>query len=179
MYFQNLEFYENDNFQYLLIHKNGCTSVLKSLEDLNVTYSNKRNLNKIGWTVIRDPYERFMSGFNYDLERQNLKFEDIKLEQLFSSYHEEKTREQGNVKHSSSQIPYLINTNINWYVNIKDLSLFLKMHFDKEFILNKGKENKYFFPKEEINKYLHLDYKIYNLIINSPYLWEWQKGRIF
>jgi hypothetical protein len=28
-------------------------------------------------------------------------------------------------------------------------------------------------------KYLHLDYYIYNSIIHSPFLWEWQHGKIF
>ena len=62
MHFQDLEFYETDNFQYLLIHKNACTSVLKTIEYLKPQLSNVRNIQKICWTVIRDPYERFVSG---------------------------------------------------------------------------------------------------------------------
>ena len=33
--------------------------------------------------------------------------------------------------------------------------------------------------KEEIMKYLNLDYYVYNQIINSPNLWKWQQGKIF
>ena len=28
-------------------------------------------------------------------------------------------------------------------------------------------------------KYLHMDYYVYNFIKNSPFLWEWQHGKIF
>ena len=42
MYFQNLEFYETNDFQYLLIHKNACTSVLKTIEHLQPEYSEKK-----------------------------------------------------------------------------------------------------------------------------------------
>ena len=179
MFFQNLEFYETDNFQYLLIHKNGCTSVLESIKDVNPVYTENRNLEKICWTVIRDPYERFVSGLSYDLTRHNVDVKDVSLDKLFHSYSEKTTREKGNFNHTSSQVPYLINANVNWYVDISDLSLFLKLHFKKSYNLNNTYDIKSYFKKEDVLKYLQLDYNIYNRIINSPYLWEWQKGKIF
>tara|TARA_R110000822_G_scaffold212149_1_gene347619 strand:+ start:3685 stop:4230 length:546 start_codon:yes stop_codon:yes gene_type:complete len=179
MYFQNLEFYETDNFQYLLIHKNACTSVLKTIEHLKPKYSEQRNFNKVCWTVIRDPYERFMAGLSYDIERQKMKIEDVSLDNLFSTYHEKTSREKGNVSHTAYQSIYLINSCINWYVDLPDLKNFLNMHFNKSFYLNRGPDIKQYFKKEEVLKYLKMEYEIYNKIKLSSFIWEWQKGNIF
>jgi hypothetical protein len=78
MQFQNIELYETDKFQYLLIHKNGSSSVRACVDPLNPFVTNKINLNKIKWTVIRDPYERFVSGLKYDLKRQKSKYRRCK-----------------------------------------------------------------------------------------------------
>ena len=179
MYFQNLEFYETDNFQYLLIHKNACTSVLKTIEHLQPKYSEKRNFNKVCWTVIRDPYERFIAGLCYDIKRQNIDVADISLDKLFSTYHEKISREKGDVSHTAYQSMYLINSCVNWYVDLSNLKIFLEMHFNKSFHLNKGPDIKQYFKKEEILKYLNMEYEIYNKIKMSSFVWEWQKGKIF
>ena len=68
--YNNIEFYETDKFQYLLIHKNGCTSVTNLINQFDYFVTDKKNLNKIRWTVIRDPFERFMSGLKYDLKKK-------------------------------------------------------------------------------------------------------------
>lgn len=68
MKFQNIELYETDKFQYLLIHKNGSSSVLECIKDLNPIATEHCNFNKVRWTVIREPYERFVSGLEYDLK---------------------------------------------------------------------------------------------------------------
>ena len=62
MIFQNIELYETDKFQYLPIHKNGSSSVIKCIEDLDPSVTDQVNFNKIKWTVIREPYARFISG---------------------------------------------------------------------------------------------------------------------
>lgn len=36
-----------------------------------------------------------------------------------------------------------------------------------------------YLDKEDIMKYLHFDYYVYNHIKTSPFLWEWQHGKIF
>ena len=36
-----------------------------------------------------------------------------------------------------------------------------------------------YLDKEEIMKYLHFDYYVYDHIKKSPFLWEWQHGKIF
>ena len=82
-----------------------------------------------------------------------------------------------------------MNFQISHYVDIEDLNLFLKMHFKKSEYINNIKEepeyNKYcsnvekYLDKKEILKYLHMDYHIYDSIKKSPFLWEWQHGKIF
>ena len=108
--------------------------------------------------------------------RENPFINDLKINN-FSMNH-------GNINHSTSQVPYLINTNINWYVELKDLSIFLKMHFDKvEHVnVNKEKEEEKIdldLDPEEVRKYLEVDYYVYNEILNSHHLWKWQNGKIF
>ena len=47
MKFQNIELYETDKFQYLLIHKNGSTSVLDCIKHLNPIVTENCNFNKM------------------------------------------------------------------------------------------------------------------------------------
>jgi hypothetical protein len=181
VFFQNVEFFETDKFQYLLIHKNGSSSVLqcmgKVFEDYTPTFD--INLDKVRWTVIRDPYERFISGLKYDLALQNLELKDINKEDLYQSLVNIQKRDKGKINHAGSQVPYLINTHIDWYVDIKDLSLFLKMHFNQIKYENVGRKNiELNINKEEIMKHLKLDYYVYNTIKNSSCLWKWQNGNI-
>ena len=136
--FQNIEFYETDKFQYLLIQKNGSSSVRECIKHLNPTITDKANFNKV---------------MNY-----------------------------GDVNHSASQIPYLMNTHIDWYVELKDLGTFLKMHFDKVEYVNMDKDKEkidFHLDPMEVHKFLDLDYYIYNQILTSDHLWKWQNGKIF
>lgn len=75
-----------------------------------------------------------------------------------------------------------MNTNIDWYVELKDLSTFLQMHFDnvKHLNVDSNKDKvELEIDKVDVDKYLDLDYYVYNDILNSPNLWKWQNGRIF
>jgi hypothetical protein len=180
MIFQNIELYETDKFQYLLIHKNASSSIVNCIKHLNPIVTDKININKVRWTIIREPYERFVSGLKYDLQRHNLNIKDIDYSSLFNSKINKFSRLNGNVNHTTSQVPYLINTHINWYIEMKDLNIFMKMHFDKVEYYNENKINiKLDLDKKEIIKYLNLDYYVYNNILNSNYLWKWQQGKIF
>ena len=179
MIFQNIEFYETAKYQYLLIHKNASTSVLNFVCKDNYFITKNKNINKVKWTVIRDPFERFVSGLVYDLKRNNLKIEDINFNKLFTSKINEKTRKFGSVNHTCLQTLYLINSDIDWYIDINDLNVFLKMHFNESICLNKFKDHNLTIDKKEIMKYLTIDYEIYNQVMYSDYLWEWQKGKIF
>lgn len=185
MFFQNVELYETDKFQYLLIHKNGSTSIRECMKDLNPVVTNKINFQKVRWTVIREPYNRFVSGLKYDLKKHGLKQDEVNHDTLHNSRINIFSREKGNVNHSSSQVPYLINTHVNWYVEMKDLPTFLKMHFGKSERLNvsdinyKDENLNLDLDEQEVNKYLDLDYYVYRQILNSPNLWKWQQGKIF
>ena len=179
-FFQNIELLETDKFQYLLIHKNASCSVKETIKSLNPILSTEINLTKVRWTVIRDPYERFISGIKYDLIRQNLNIKDIDINSLYNSKINLFSSGNGNVTHTASQVPYLINSCIDWYIELKNLNNFLKIHFNNvsyENINHKSIELN--LDKNEIMKHLDLDYFIYNSILNSDYLWKWQHGRIF
>jgi hypothetical protein len=192
MQFRLTELTETEKFQFLRIFKNGNLSVQACIDEnfnreLGQQWcSHAPAKSKPRFAIIRDPYERFISGLKYDLDRHNINIEDIKLDTLFTQ-NETHMRNlmTGNIKHSSSQIPYLMNAGVTHYIDIKDLNFFLKMHFNKIKHVNKSKSNiktreiEKYLDKNEIMKYLHLDYYIYNSIIRSPFLWEWQNGKIF
>ena len=187
MQFRILEITETDKFQFLRIYKNGNVSVQQCIME---NYPGKfwQSIspvkNKPRFAIIRDPYERFISGLTYDLKRHKVDIKNIELKKLFTTneIHMRNTM-LGNINHSTSQIPYLMNSGITHYIEMKDLNLFLQMHFNKVKHINKSqtKKNKIekYLDKKEIMKYLHLDYYVYNSIIRSPFLWEWQHGKIF
>tara|TARA_R110000744_G_scaffold369114_1_gene479204 strand:+ start:64 stop:615 length:552 start_codon:yes stop_codon:yes gene_type:complete len=180
--FQNIEFYETDKFQYLLIQKNGSSSVRECIKHLNPTITDKANFNKVRWTVIREPYFRFVAGLNYDLKRHGLELEEVGYDSLHNSRINNFSMNYGDVNHSASQIPYLMNTHIDWYVELKDLGTFLKMHFDKVEYVNMDKDKEkidFHLDPMEVHKFLDLDYYIYNQILTSDHLWKWQNGKIF
>mgnify|MGYP003655096308 FL=1 len=118
---------------------------------------------------------------SYDLKKNNLTIEDINLDELFTCYHEINSKFNGFINHTCYQTLYLINTNIDWYIDLKDLNLFLKMHFNETFHENKKtyelKLSKKI--KNKIKEYLKVDYYIYNMILTSERVWKWQKGKIF
>jgi len=211
MNFRLYEFIETDKFQFLRIHKNGNTSVSKCIHDdygKEVRYTHQLS-KKPRFCVIRDPYKRFLSGLKWDLWINKIDIKDVNIKKLFTTNeHHVRNLLSKKINHSVSQIPYLFNAQCSHYVDISDLTIFLKMHFKKsqhqlkledlkkdislqthflgkEFV----KQNKLFsddtkniekyLDKDEIMKYLHLDYFVYNHLKQSPFLWEWQQGRIF
>tara|TARA_R100001224_G_C3969811_1_gene132086 strand:+ start:95 stop:685 length:591 start_codon:yes stop_codon:yes gene_type:complete len=190
--FKIFEIIETKQFQFVQIYKNANLSVYECIKSCykseEVILGNLLS-NKIRFCVIRDPYERFLSGLRYDLLTHNTDIKDIDIKKLFTTNEINILNfRRGNIKHSISQIPYLMNTKITHYVDMKDLNLFLKMHFGKSEHINKFpekyKDSKFYnveeyLDKNEIMKYLHLDYYIYNHIKNSSFLWEWQHGKIF
>tara|TARA_R100001443_G_scaffold865_5_gene3456 strand:- start:583 stop:1143 length:561 start_codon:yes stop_codon:yes gene_type:complete len=186
MNFRIIELIETEKFQYLRIHKNGNTSIKKCL-DIHCKdwfQTDRLSETKPRWTVIRDPYKRFLSGLSYDLKRHNVNVKDIRLDNLFTS---NETHPRNlflkNINHSISQIPYLFNTKVEYYIDLDDLNLFLQMHFGESFCENKSNidttEIEKHLGKKEIMKYLNMDNYIYNYIKKSPFFWEWQHGKIF
>tara|TARA_R110000796_G_scaffold10898_2_gene36515 strand:+ start:150 stop:731 length:582 start_codon:yes stop_codon:yes gene_type:complete len=182
-----------EKFQFVRIHKNANASVLKCIQN-NFKKEEIFYLDclekKPRFCIIRDPYERFLSGLKWDLLINKVDIKDVDIKKLFTS-NENHLRNSltGHINHSISQILYLMNFQISHYVDIEDLNLFLKMHFKKSEYINNIKEepeyNKYcsnvekYLDKEEVLKYLHMDYHIYDSIKKSPFLWEWQHGEIF
>jgi hypothetical protein len=185
MFLQKIELYETTKFQYLLIPKNGSTSVLKCFE--RTPHVVKRELaNKVRWTVVREPIDRLIAGLAYDLKLQKLSLKDISIESLFYSNMHSTVKEFHFVSHTSLQVYYLYNTGVNWYIDLNDLSVFLKMHFNKEIKLNEGSSKLEKEVGNFVHKNMHLikphlmaDIKMYEAVQQSEQLWQWQKGRIF
>jgi len=55
---------------YLLLRKNGCSSILQNFAPHRLTESKNPEFPK--WTIIRDPMKRFISGLAYDMEQIGL-----------------------------------------------------------------------------------------------------------
>ena len=179
------ELLDTPDFQFLRIYKNGNLSVMKCVLDKYKKEDIKNNQtlinNKPRWTVIRDPYDRFVSGLKYDLKRNKLSVEDIDIKKIFTpNENNVLNRARGYVNHSASQVAAMMDWQIGYYVDITDLDVFLKMHFGKSCRENENKDKiELNLDKQEIMKYLSLDYYVYNVIKNSPFFWEWQHGKIF
>jgi len=196
---QNIEVLSTPTSNYLLIHKNGCSQVREHLYQ-NFTQIGSSDFfpqnNKVNWTVIRDPYDRFISGLTYDILRQFKKLDNLdKIINISSSFFYQKinlkTRESGNVNHVISQWTYLFNQPLNFLIKIKDLDNFLDMHFQKRInftetntpleqkniVLNYIEKNSYL--KNLIMAYLAPDYFYIEQAKSEELFWSWQSGKIF
>jgi len=190
MFVQNLEFFEAKNFEYLLIHKTGCQSVLKTFDfkKLKITGLFNKQSGKFCWTVLRDPKERFISGLCHNLSLSNIELEKLDLKQLlFNTIHPE-LRAVSRTPLTILQTTYLIGSKIDMFVLHNDLNNFLKVNFGVSFHENKGssviknkvkkfiKDNKNF--EKELDKYLEIDYFVYQQILNNNKFWYWQLGKV-
>mgnify|MGYP000273929174 CR=1 FL=1 len=50
--YNNIEFYETDKFQYLLIHKNGCTSVTNLINQFDYFVTTQQFVQRFGMNPI-------------------------------------------------------------------------------------------------------------------------------
>ena len=202
---QNTSLYTTDKCHYLLIHKNACTTIRGHL-DSNSPYLDLKmslipdNSNLPYWTVTRDPYDRFISGLTYDIFKSyplakdlkkvlgTINFNNLFLQKLpISSI----SKSIGKLNHTVLQWTYLFNQKLDFYVDIKDLDLFLEVHFEKK-TKERGKSQD---PKQKeivknyiesnpnlkslVFNYLSNDYYLLNQINNSGLLWNWQMGKMF
>lgn len=213
-YFDNFNFMQNSEFlitptsQYLAIQKNASSYVadtLKSNFPPNGFLSNfEKTPNLISWSVIRDPYERFISGLAYDLNLHfpkplnlDLFFSKIDIKSLFLGKQNHKLRNNRRICHTHLQILYLFNRNVDFYVDVKDLDIFLRIHFKnppqnlpssnkgsnkgdsaiKELLKNYIESNSKL--KDIIYNYLSLDYYLIDELYNNSLIWGFQQGKIF
>ena len=197
---QDTEIFTTLNSNYLLIHKNGCSQVKKHLylnySQVEKFFNSFPQNNKINWTVLRDPYDRFISGLTYDLLKQfkNLNnLEKIIDNSLFLIYQKInlKTRENGNISHTIPQWTYLLSHPLDFLVMINNLDDFLDIHFQKRFnytktntpseqkdiVLNYIEKNSYL--KNLIMAYLAPDYYYIQQSQFQDLFWTWQNGKIF
>ena len=198
-YLYPLEVYSTANSNYMLIHKNGCNQVRHHLYTnfKQVEYLHHFPSNKINWTTIRDPYERFISGLTYDILKQfqnldNLsKILNIKNIKYFFYENTFINRTKGNVNHTTPQWVYLHSQPIDFFVKINDLDLFLDLHFkvrsnnestntskqSKKIVRNFINNNKKL--KRLIKAYLAPDYFYLEKTTTKELIWKWQNGKIF
>lgn len=203
-FIQNIDTYVTNKCSYLLIHKNACSEIKTHLQNNSTFIDHLLITTPINsplphWTCIRDPYERFISGLSYDLF---LNYKDANLELILNNIDfkelflsklpiQLKSKDKGHLSHTILQWTYLFNQNLDFYVDIKDLDLFLDMHFPKrenkrnnvtpieykEFLSSYIESNPNL--KNLINQYISSDYYIIDQIHNSGLLWNWQDGKMF
>lgn len=190
MFIQNLEFYETNSFEYLLIHKTGCQSVLRTFDSKNVkvTMNQNKQSGKFCWTVLRDPMERFISGLCHNLSLSNIELNQLNLKQLLFNVIHPNLRSVSLTPLTVLQTTYLIGSKVNMFVSHKDLNNFLQINFNTSFHENKGssvlkkkvkdyiEENKDF--KKALDKYLQIDYFVHQQILNNNQFWYWQLGKV-
>lgn len=190
MFIQNLEFYETNSFEYLLIHKTGCQSVLRTFDSKNVkvTMNQNKQSGKFCWTVLRDPMDRFISGLCHNLSLSNIELNQLNLKQLLFNVIHPNLRSVSLTPLTVLQTTYLIGSKVNMFVSHKDLNNFLQINFNTSFHENKGssvlkkkvkdyiEENKDF--KKALDKYLQIDYFVHQQILNNNQFWYWQLGKV-
>jgi|TARA_Y100000361_G_C11144994_1_gene337449 hypothetical protein len=190
MFIQNLEFYETNSFEYLLIHKTGCQSVLRTFDSINVkvTMNQNKQSGKFCWTVLRDPMDRFISGLCHNLSLSNIELNKLDLKQLLFNVIHPNLRSVSLTPLTVLQTTYLIGSKVDMFVSHRDLNNFLQINFNTSFHENKGslvlkkkvkdyiEENKNF--KKALDKYLQIDYFVYQQILNNNQFWYWQLGKV-
>tara|TARA_R100000654_G_scaffold10181_1_gene22851 strand:+ start:2137 stop:2724 length:588 start_codon:yes stop_codon:yes gene_type:complete len=190
MFIQNLEFYETNSFEYLLIHKTGCQSVLRTFDSINVkvTMNQNKQSGKFCWTVLRDPMDRFISALCHNLSLSNIELNKLDLKQLLFNVIHPNLRSVSLTPLTVLQTTYLIGSKVDMFVSHKDLNNFLQINFNTSFHENKGslvlkkevkdyiEENKNF--KKALDKYLQIDYFVYQQILNNNQFWYWQLGKV-
>ena len=184
----NYEWYDIRNSNYLLIHKNGCSTIRKNF-DMNRIDSPSEY--KFRWTTIRSPMERFISGLAYDIGRTKyVNVERLKKnpEELLFGEHNDFGIDAGMSTHTYMQSLYFLNEKINMFVKMEDLKDFIELH-NREYISegeNKTTEEEKQIAqeivsgidKQRLDDLFYIENKIYNKIIHSEFIWNWRYGKI-
>lgn len=195
--FNPIECYCTEKFQYTLIHKNGCSSILNAITNNYEYYLRDYVTPNIPlFVVIRDPWERTISGLSYDLYRtygdidENI-LDDIDFKKLFYHPVNKIQRTTGFLSHISVQIGYLFDIQPSFYVDLKDLTSFLRIHFGNVSSNRINEGSKEFKDKlinalssrpdikDTIEKYLAIDYYFIDRIRNTEILWDFSMGKMW
>jgi len=189
-----------DKFQYLVIHKNGCSSLLSTITKNHPHAANDYVVyDRPLFAVLRDPWERTISGIAYDIQRSFGYFEDSLLDKiniprmLYQPIPplNKKQRQKGFISHICVQTAYLFDVNPTFYLMINDLSNFMQIHFKSDTIqhlnksdtvLKKQVEDAIFNRqqlKNDIAKYLAIDYYLIERIRNTELLWDFSMGKMW
>jgi hypothetical protein len=145
---QYTEVYSTEEFQYLLIHKNGCTSVMDSITTRypEFCYSPQsiKPSQSVVWAVYRDPIDRFVASVAYDLKENDIEITETNVLEFVGSVktyiygktnvspsisHVDLYKGVHKMRHSLSQTMYLFDNNVDILVRMEDLGKFLFMHF--------------------------------------------------
>lgn len=186
----NYEWYTILNSNYLLIHKNGCSSVRRNFSNTRSLLPNPELMN---WTTIRNPIERFKSGLAYDIKSAgyaNISKLHDKIENLIYGDHSHLGKAKGNTCHTYMQSLYFLNEKIHMFVRIEDLEDFIRVHHHKHEYFDDG-ENKNgkeeveiaskiidSIDKRRLNDLFYIENQIYDRIVNSSHVWRWQNGNV-
>jgi hypothetical protein len=195
---QNHEYYTNDTNQYLLIHKCGNSSIRNAFQyPGDVPHPQQ---GKVRWTVIRDPIERFISGYVYDLDNIGFFDNPYNLEERVEKHIQDANvfevyeyvngfmRSTGKISHTIPQVTYIMNQPIDYYVIIKDLDVFLDTHVghthkvnesrvraeDKKIVTNVLKKH-----SQRLYDIHQIDYYYFARLKELGRIWRWQNGKIF
>lgn len=195
--FNPIECYCTEKFQYVLIHKNGCSMVVDTMINNYSVVMNEFIYNdRPSFTVIRDPWDRTISGLSYDLERTfgdvtETILDDIDFHRLFYQPINRQQRVSGFISHVSVQTGYLFDVTPTFYVNLNDLTSFLSIHFDNISSHKKNESDKKIKNKllkildkrkdikDTFEKYLAIDYYFIDRIKNTEILWDFSMGKMW
>ena len=136
---QNTEVWETEYFRYINIHKVGSSTVRKGISESFDSPPKEEAPDKVvTWTVLRDPYLRFIDAIAYDIgyvgqivnqEAVLDRLQGANISEYIFGLSNPIFRGRGTVRHSMPQVSYLLDMNLDIYVDIKDLSMFCSMHF--------------------------------------------------
>ena len=203
--FQDREIWATKEQQYINIHKSGSTTIRTLLEKgfPGIRSYLEPIKDSVAWTVLRDPYERFVDALSYDILRTGLELtegtlmqvigDSYKLRQYIFGVSHPETRTSGLVRHSMLQVTYLTNISLDHFILDKDLDIFCSMHFPQHTLhsedMNMGGLSEQEFVYEflqknpaidsEVRNYLMIDYFLLNQLRAANRQWHWANGRIF
>lgn len=197
--FQNIEYLTTKTDQYLLIHKCASSSIrtAQKIYDKDQTIETVPSTSKTRWTILRDPYQRFVSGLAYDifLYDKNVNIQDfvehlIKKKSLFENIYQYVNNsyiKNGKTSHIIPQCTYTFNQPIDFYVRLPDVNLFLEKNYNALNIEdNKSDLNYIKLVEEVISNYKQrifdiysMDYYLIQRVDSSGLFWQWNNGKVF